>query len=111
MYACIYELWKNCCGRTDGRVDGWTSKVLQEVLADLKSQNIDFIDRDFAKDCLLTLAKSRLALGPPGWLFVIMPKMAEHTEKLLLTVPSTAKQALKTCGAFSQQIRPRIIFS
>ena len=23
-------------GRTDGRVDGWTLKVLQEVLADLK---------------------------------------------------------------------------
>ena len=36
MYACIYELRKNCCGR-----DGWTggeSKVLQEVLADLKRE-------------------------------------------------------------------------
>ena len=34
MYACIYELRKNCRG-TGGRVDG-DSKVLQEVLADLK---------------------------------------------------------------------------
>ena len=34
MYACIYEHRKNCCG-TGGRVDG-NSKVLQEVLADLK---------------------------------------------------------------------------
>ena len=31
----IYELRKNCCGR-DGWTDGWKSKVLQEVLADLK---------------------------------------------------------------------------
>ena len=31
MYACIYELRKNCCGWTGGE-----SKVLQEVLADLK---------------------------------------------------------------------------
>ena len=35
MYACIYELRKNWRG-TGGRVDG-KSKVLQEVLADLKS--------------------------------------------------------------------------
>ena len=35
MYACIYELWKNCRGRT-GRVG--KSKVLQEVLADLKKK-------------------------------------------------------------------------
>ena len=39
---------------------------------------------NFAKDCLLTLVKSRLALGSPGcsvgWLFVTMPKMAEYTE-------------------------------
>ena len=34
MYACIYELRKNCCGRVDGT--GGESKVLQEVLADLK---------------------------------------------------------------------------
>ena len=34
MYACIYELWKNCRGRTDGT---GKSKVLQEVLADLKT--------------------------------------------------------------------------
>ena len=33
MYACIYELRKNCCG-TGGQTE--TSKVLQEVLADLK---------------------------------------------------------------------------
>ena len=26
--------------------------------------------RSFAKDCLFTLVKSRLALGSPGWLFV-----------------------------------------
>ena len=31
MYACIYELRKNFCGWTGGE-----SKVLQEVLADLK---------------------------------------------------------------------------
>ena len=53
---------------------------LSPKLPSKKSQNVDFIDRDFAKDCLLTLAKSRLALGPPGWLFVIMLKMAEYTE-------------------------------
>ena len=30
-----------------------------------------FSDRSYiAKDCLLTLVKSRLALGSPGWLFV-----------------------------------------
>ena len=35
-----------------------------------------------AKDCLLTLVKSRLALGSPGCrLFVTMPKMAEYTDK------------------------------
>ena len=38
-----------------------------------------------AKDRLLTLVKSRLALGSPGWLFgcsfVTMPKMAEYTDK------------------------------
>ena len=35
-----------------------------------------------AKDCLLTLVRSRLALGSPGCrLFVTMPKMAEYTEK------------------------------
>ena len=33
---------------------------------------------DVAKDCLLTLVKSRLALGSPGCrLFVTMPKMAQ----------------------------------
>ena len=36
MYACIYELWKNCRGRTDGTGRVGKSKVLQEVLADLK---------------------------------------------------------------------------
>ena len=45
----------------------------------------------FAKDCLLTLVKSRLALGSPGCLFgrsfVTMPKMAQYTEKWLLTAP------------------------
>ena len=39
---------------------------------------------DIAKDCLLTLVKTWLALGSPrcsvGWLFVTMPKMAEYTE-------------------------------
>ena len=39
----------------------------------------------FAKDYLLTLLKSRLALGSPGCLvvrlFVTMPKMAQYTEK------------------------------
>ena len=35
----------------------------------------------FAKDCLLTLVKSRLALGSLGWLFVTKPKMAEYTDK------------------------------
>ena len=38
-----------------------------------------------AKDCLLTLVNSRLALGSPGWLvgwlFFTMPKMGEYTEK------------------------------
>ena len=33
MYACIYELRKNCRGWTGGE-----SKVLQEVLADLKRE-------------------------------------------------------------------------
>ena len=38
--------------------------------------------REIAKDCLLTLVRSRLALGSPGCrLFVTMPKMAEYTEK------------------------------
>ena len=40
---------------------------------------------NIAKDCLLTLVKSRLALGSPGCLFVrsfvTMPKMAEYTDK------------------------------
>ena len=44
MYACIYELWKNCCGRTDGT---GKSKVPQEGLAALKiiiqvQSNYDF---------------------------------------------------------------------
>ena len=38
---------------------------------------------DIAKDCLLTLVKSRLALGSPGCSFVrsfvTMPKMAQYT--------------------------------
>ena len=42
------------------------------------------LTKEIAKDCLLTLVKSRLALGSPGclvgWLFVTMPKMAEYTE-------------------------------
>ena len=54
-------------------------------------QNVNFIDRYFAKDCLLTLAKSRLALGSPGCsfvcLFVTMLKMAQYTGKWLLTAP------------------------
>ena len=41
----------------------------------------------FAKDCLLTLVKRRLALGSPGWSFVTMPKMAQDTGKWLLTAP------------------------
>ena len=41
MYACIYELRKNCCGRVDGT--GGESKVLQEVLADLKIIEILFV--------------------------------------------------------------------
>ena len=43
-----------------------------------------------AKDCLLTLVKSRLALGSPGWLVVTMPKMGEYTQ-FLLTPPSIAQ--------------------
>ena len=39
----------------------------------------------FAKDCLLTLVRSSLALGSPGCLivrlFVTMPKMTEYTDK------------------------------
>ena len=43
----------------------------------------------FAKDCLLTLVKSRLALGSPGCRsFVTMPKMAQYTGKWLLLPPS-----------------------
>ena len=42
------------------------------------------VHKNVAKDCLLTLVKSRLALGSPGCLcgcsFVTMPKMAEYTE-------------------------------
>ena len=37
MLQLIYELRKNCRGT--GRVDGWTLKVLQEVLADLKNDS------------------------------------------------------------------------
>ena len=42
-----------------------------------------------AKDCFLTLVKSRLALGSPGCRsfvrsFVTMPKMAEYTQFSLL---------------------------
>ena len=37
MYACIYELRKNCCGWTGRDGTGGESKVLQEVLADLKT--------------------------------------------------------------------------
>ena len=44
-----------------------------------------------AKDCLLTLVKSRLALGSPGCLFVClfvtMLKMAQYTGKWMLTAP------------------------
>ena len=44
----------------------------------------------FAKDCLLTLVKSRLALAL-FWSFVFlgvtMPKMAHYTGKWLLTAP------------------------
>ena len=40
-----------------GRVDGWTSKVLQEVLADLKSKNFDdiFLNivRTFLEECVV----------------------------------------------------------
>ena len=57
-----------------------------------KIKNVNFIDQDFAKDCLLTLAKSRLALGSPGCsfvcLFVTMLKMAQYTGKRLLLPPS-----------------------
>ena len=46
---------------------------------------------NFAKDCLLTLVKSRLALGSPGWLLgclvVTMPKMAQYTEKVVFDCP------------------------
>ena len=41
-------------------------------------------ESQIAKDCLLTMVKSSLALGSPGWLvgcsFVTMPKMAEYTD-------------------------------
>ena len=56
----------------------------KEILFKCKLE-IEVETQDFAKDCLLTLVKSRLALGSPGcsvgWLFVTMPKMAEYTEK------------------------------
>ena len=43
------------------------------------------------KTAYLTLVKSRLALGSPGWLvvrlFVTMLKMAQYTGKWLLTAP------------------------
>ena len=38
-----------------------------------------------AKDCLLTLEKSSLALGSPSWLFVTILKMTQYTGKWLLT--------------------------
>ena len=41
----------------------------------------------FAKDCPLTLVKSRLAVGSPGWSFATMPKMAQYTGKWLLPAP------------------------
>ena len=44
-----------------------------------------------AKDCLLTLVKSRLALGSPDCLFVrlvvTMPKMAQYREKMVFDCP------------------------
>ena len=49
-----------------------------------EDQRIVFAKSFFAKDCRLTLVKSRLALGSPGCSgvrsFVTMPKMAEYTE-------------------------------
>ena len=42
MLQLIYELRKNCCGTGRDGTGGWVekSKVLQEVLADLKRQNL-----------------------------------------------------------------------
>ena len=74
MYACIYELWKNCRGRT-GRVDG-NSKVLQEVLADLKkSMHGDFLWCRFS----ILLRCITWAVAPtPNW--SIWPKMSWSVE-------------------------------
>ena len=56
----------------------------KEILFKCKLE-IEVETQDFAKDCLLTLVKSRLALGSPGWLVVRLvvtkPKMAEYTDK------------------------------
>ena len=41
----------------------------------------------FAKDCPLTLVKSRLALGSSGWWFATMPKKAQYTVKMVVACP------------------------
>ena len=71
MYACIYELWKNCCGRT-GRVG--KSKVLQEVLADLKTLWVwKGYDRMYAMIFLVLL--KHFALGLSSLIFIIVPTL------------------------------------
>ena len=59
------------------------------------------------KDCLLTMVKSRLALGSPGCSFgrsfVTMPKMAQYTGKWLLLPPSGHIQSETL---FSDHTRP-----
>ena len=74
----------------------------QKVKVDTKATSVARMEQLtaslFAKDCLLTLVKSRLALGSPGWLFVrsfvTMPKMAQYTEKWLLLPPSDHIQSV-----------------
>ena len=46
MLQLIYELRKNWRGWTGGRTDGWKSKALQEVLADLKTLCVNWMTQN-----------------------------------------------------------------
>ena len=52
-------------------------------------------DVDIAKDCLLTLVKSRLALGSPGWLVVTVPKKAPIHRKMVVDCPLVITSKVK----------------
>ena len=73
--------------RTDENVDESTDSLMRERIIDIKIGCLIRKTQIIAKDCLLILVKSRLALGSPGcsvgWLFVTMPKTAQYTGETL----------------------------